>query len=304
MEKRLTRTEMLFSLGFIFMLIVAVAAFFVGVKVGAEKTEARYVPGDKLNGEAELKVTAYQQQDLVSFYHTVFLPYREFVVEWVAAIEKMKAGLSTEPSSQLKELSALADKQYAEASQAAVSRVSPLLVESQTNVLKSLKLFAQAADRLEPEARSEGAAGTVALIGQDAYYRQGLELALTAQQQYYTAMLKWSSSLDPDLPADFEATGIMELEAWKSLPLVVKNKLMADRLARRKLLTAYYPQDLAARVDLFVSTGQAAKMRIKSIDAIVDLLIGTEAVRSGDFAANKARFYGKELLPQLPFFIS
>ncbi len=29
MEKRLTRTEMIFSLGFLFMLILAVAAFFL-----------------------------------------------------------------------------------------------------------------------------------------------------------------------------------------------------------------------------------------------------------------------------------
>ncbi|EXX91459.1 hypothetical protein BG53_00760 [Paenibacillus darwinianus] len=304
MEKRLTRTEMLFSLGFILMLIVAVAAFFVGIKVGADKTEAKYAPANKLNGDAEIKVTAYQQQDLVSFYHTVFLPYREFVSQWVADIDKMKTGLSTDPSAKLKELSALADKQYAEASKATVSRVSPLLVQSHTNVLKSLKLFAQAAERSQSEARSTGAAGVVAQLGKDAYYRQALEFALIAQQQYYTAMLKWSASLDPNMPADVETAGNMDLNAWKTQPLVIKNKLMADQLERRKLLTSYYPQDLTARVDLFLSSGQADRMRTKSVNTVVDLLIGTEAIRIGDFTANKARFYGKELLPQLPFFVS
>ena len=79
---------------------------------------------------------------------------------------------------------------------------------------------------------------------------------------------------------------------------------MADQLERRKLLTSYYPQDLTARVDLFLSSGQADRMRTKSVNTVVDLLIGTEAIRIGDFTANKARFYGKELLPQLPFFVS
>ena len=35
MEKRITRTEMLFSLGFLFMLVFAVGAFFYGVKIGS-----------------------------------------------------------------------------------------------------------------------------------------------------------------------------------------------------------------------------------------------------------------------------
>ena len=43
MEKRITRTEMLFSLGFLFMLIFAVGAFFYGVKIGSDKTEAKLV---------------------------------------------------------------------------------------------------------------------------------------------------------------------------------------------------------------------------------------------------------------------
>lgn len=304
MEKRLTRTEMLFSLGFIFMLVVAVGAFFVGLQVGADRTEAKYVPSKKLNAEADVKVTAYQQQDLVSFYHTVFSPYREFSDQWVAEIDKMKAGLSTEPGSKLKELSALANKQYAEASQSAVSAASPLLVEAQTNLLRSLKLFAQTAERHYSKADSITAGELIAAIGADAYYHQALEYSLLAQKQYYDAMMKWGASLNPDIPAEFQSAGMMEISTWKAQPLVVKNKLMADQLASRNLLTGYYPQDLVARVDQFISSGQASNMKIQTVAAVVDLLLSTDAVRSGDFQANKSRYYSKELLPQLPFFIS
>jgi hypothetical protein len=34
----------------------------------------------------------------------------------------------------------------------------------------------------------------------------------------------------------------------------------------------------------------------------VELLIGTDAVRSGDFIRGKTKFYSSETLPQIPFF--
>ena len=86
MEKRLNRTDLGFSLMFLLMLIIAVGAFFYGVKVGGdrvrtEQTEAAAVEKAKAASAASLP-SAYQQQDLVSFYHTVFLAYREFENEW------------------------------------------------------------------------------------------------------------------------------------------------------------------------------------------------------------------------------
>ncbi|PZD93494.1 hypothetical protein DNH61_23015 [Paenibacillus sambharensis] len=304
MEKRLTRTEMLFSLGFIFMLVVAVAAFLYGMKVGAEETEAKYVPSKKLNAEVADKDTAYQQQDLVSYYHTVFLPYREFLNEWVAETDRMKSGLTEEPADKLKELAALADKQYKEAAKASLPAVSPLLVDAHTSTLKSLKLFKQAAEAQTAAAKSKTPADTAALLFKDAYYKQAAEYALQSQQEYYSAMLKWGSTVNKKVPGNYEAPSLLDLATWKAQPILVKNKLIADQLEARKLLTGYHPQDMTARIDAFIASGQASKMKIKTVSAIVDLLLGTEAVRGGDFMSSKSRFYSKELLPQLPFFIS
>ena len=83
MDKHLSRFQMLFSLGFIFMLVLAVAAFFAGVEVGSSRTESRY-EAKKLLAAASSSKPSYSQQDLVSFYHTVFSPYREFQNEWLA----------------------------------------------------------------------------------------------------------------------------------------------------------------------------------------------------------------------------
>ncbi|MBJ6363489.1 hypothetical protein ACFOQM_19895 [Paenibacillus sp. GCM10012307] len=302
MEKRLTRTEMMFSLGFLLMLIVAVAAFFFGVKIGSDKIEAQYLPMKHLNAEGGPKVTAYQQQDLVSYYHTVFLPLREFQTEWFSAIEKLENGRSTDASASFKELAKQAKKQYQTITTATIPAVSPLLADSQVNVLKSLKLFEQAANRLAGASKDQSISAVLDILHTDAYYAQAVEYTLQSQQQYYGAMLKWGATVNVKVPSDYETPSVLELSNWNKLPFLVKNKVMADQLSSRNTLEAFYPHDLSVRVDEFIESGQPAKMRIKTVSAVVDLLLGTKAVRKGDFTATKLTRYDKELLPQLPFF--
>ncbi|MBW7473483.1 hypothetical protein K0T92_01840 [Paenibacillus oenotherae] len=303
MEKRLTRTEMLFSFGFLFMLVVAVGAFFYGVQIGSDKTESKLIEQTKhLSSTKGGAVTAYQQQDLVSFYHTVFLPYREFQTEWFQSLHKMSSQQLADTSSALKELSSLAKQKYKEAETASVPKTSPLLEQAQLQFLKGLKMFQEAADRGAVSAKELSNAELLSALKQDAYYVEGVKHAMGGQQNYYDAMLQWASSVNPNIPNVIATSDVLEINQWKSLPLVVKNKLMAQQLNTRKQLASFYPQDLTSRVDEFILAGQANKMKMKTIDAIVDLLISTEAVRSGDFSGSKAQLYTKELLPQLPFF--
>lgn len=304
MEKRLSRTEMLFSLAFIFVLILAIAAFFYGVKVGSEKTEAKYLPMKLLHAEGGPKVTAYQQQDLVSYYHTVFLPLREFQAEWFTAMDKLQTGRSTDAAASFKELSKLATKQYETISKSSVSAVSPLLEQSQTNAMKSLKLFEQAATRIASAAKDKAPVAVVNDVPKDAYYTQAVTYALQSQQQYYASMLKWGATTDSKIPGEYETPSVLDISEWNKLPFLVKNKVMADQLHSRGTMESFYPHDLSSRVDEFIASGQPAKMRIKTVSAVVDLLLSTKAVRDGDFSEGKLSRYDKELLPQLPFFYS
>ncbi|MFC4808455.1 hypothetical protein [Paenibacillus sp. GCM10023250] len=303
MEKRLTRTEMLYSLGFLFMLVFAVGAFFYGVKIGSEKTEARLAePAKQLGGSTKGNADAYQQQDLVSFYHTVYSPYREFQNEWIATFRKLSAGQLTNAASALNELSDAAEQAYKEAERASVPANSPLLASAQLQLLKSLRMFDEAASRGAGSVKDAPGAELVKALTTDAYYVDGVKYALSGQQDYYAAMLKWSASVNPDIPGEYEAPGGLSLADWKKLPLTVKNKVAADRLNARRSLAAFYPQDLASRVDEFVHSGQASAMKMRTVDAVIDLLLKTEAVRAGDFGSSKDELYSKELLPQLPFF--
>lgn len=302
MEKRITRTEMLFSLGFLFMLILAVGAFFYGMKVGSDRTEAKLVQSTIHLSSKKSTATAYQQQDLVSFYHTVFLPYREFQAEWSQMIHKMSSGQISDPASALKELSSLAKQKYTDAEHASVPKSSPLLEQAQLQLLKGLVMFSDTASRGVALSKDMPAPDLALAIMKDAYYLEGVKQVMAGQQSYYNAMLKWSSSVNPNIPDQYSSPAVLDIQKWKTLPLTVKNKVMADQLNVRKQLASFYPQDLASRVDQFIKSGQASNMKMKTVDAVVDLLISTDAVRTGDFSDSKAQLYSKELLPQLPFF--
>src|ERR1700730_10741982 len=108
MDKRLNRSDLMFSLAFLLMRVIAIGAFFYGVKVGTARVEAQYASEHKPATAAPPPPYAYQQQDLVSFYHTVFLSYREFQNDWFAAQDKWLSDSTADRSASLKELSKVA----------------------------------------------------------------------------------------------------------------------------------------------------------------------------------------------------
>ncbi|NIK67678.1 hypothetical protein [Paenibacillus sp. BK720] len=300
MEKRLPRSAMIFSLGFVFMLVCAVGAFFYGVKLGTSKTETKYEMKE-LQAAAVQTSSPYQQQDLVSFYHTVFLSYREFQSEWNDAMDDFAKGQGGSASSALKHLAELAHSKRTAASSFDMQK-SPLLGEAQTNYIRSLEQFEKAAKAAAASAKSTDASKLQSSIKQLGSYQLAVKQALAAQQAYYAAMMKWGATVEPNIPANYTTPKVIQINSWSSLPLIVKNKLMADQLASRQQFTEYYPQDLTSRIDDFIASGQPAKLNLKTVSAIADLLIDTEAVRSGDFTENRSKLYNKDLLPQLPFF--
>ncbi|MBD2845198.1 hypothetical protein IDH44_08340 [Paenibacillus sp. IB182496] len=303
MKKRHLRSELLFSLGFIFMLIVTVAAFLYGVQVGYDRTESKYEAMKQLNSEADTGPSiAYQQQDLVSYYHTVFLPFREFQNEWLTTMDKLRGESSADPVSALKAAGKLAKQQQQTLAEATLPPNTPLLEQSRVSWLESLRLFGQVADLAAKQAGDAERGAALTAVEKQALYTEAVQQAVQGQQRYYAAMLKWGASVDPDLPDAFEMPSMLPLADWSKQPLIVKNKIMADQLANRGRLTSYYPQDLAAQTDQLIASGEAANIKLTTVSAAVELLVGTGAVRSGDFAASKSAFYVDELLPQLPFF--
>jgi hypothetical protein len=284
------------------MLVIAVGAFFYGVKVGTDRTESKFAKEEVIEATATPQPNAYQQQDLVSFYHTVFLTYREFQNDWITAQAKWLSDPTADRAASMKELAKSAQKKYDAIKAVYVAPVSPQLKDSQTNYLKSLKLFHESFSELAASA-NEGTADLVMdKVNNNSFYKEGRTQALLAQKQYYNSMLKWAESVNADVPGDYVSPEVLSIAKWKALPLLVKIKVSSDYLSEQNELTGFLPHDLTARIDQFISSGQADKRKVKSFNAIAELLVSTEAVRNGDFIEMKSRFYGDEQLPQLPFF--
>ncbi|WP_373229760.1 hypothetical protein [Cohnella sp.] len=303
MEKRLNRSDLMFSLAFILMLIIAVGAFFYGVQVGSERVESQYVSESPLS-ISSASPSAYQQQDLVSFYHTVFLPYREFQIDWFAAQNKWLADPTADRSASLKELSKSAQQKYESIKGANVSQISTKLTDAQTSYLKSLKLFKESFSSLAATANEGTVDMALDKMQADPFFKEARLHSLTAQDEYYSSMLFWAESVNSDIPGNYESPEILSTTKWKALPLIVKIKVTSDYLSEQLILSDFMPHDLTARIDQFITSGQADKRKVKSFSAIAELLTSTEAVRNGDFIQLKSRFYEHEQLPQLPFFFT
>lgn len=302
MEKRLNRSDLVFSLTFLLMLVIAVGAFFYGVKIGSQRVEAQYAAKEAPESAPSAAANAYQQQDLVSFYHTVFLPYREFQNDWFAAQNSWLADPAADRSASMKELSKSAEQKYNTIKGVHVAQTSPLLKDAQNRYLKSLKLFKESFNNLAAQGNEGIASMTLDKVNENAYFKEGRIQSLAAQKDYYDAMLKWAASINLNIDGDYKVPDNMNVTKWKSLPLVIKLKVTADYLSQQKLMTPYLPHDLTARVDQFINSGQTDKKKIKTFSAIAELMTSTEAVRNGDFLEMKARFYESQQLPQLPFF--
>lgn len=300
MSSRTSRSQMLYTLGLLLFLISAFAAFFTGVKVGADKTEDKYERLSIYNPGAEEFSGSYQQQDLVSFYHNVFLPYREFKRDWNDQVDKLaRSSDGRENSAILKNLSILADKQYKKVNQDSIFTNSPLLKQSQLNILKSLTLFSQASNKVSAGA---GGSETAKVLKNDAFTSSAIKFGLLAQKDFYNSMLKWGAKSNSKIPMDPGEMKVFTFNEWKKMPLLLKNATIASMMLNQSIYAGYDPQDITAKVDDMIYSGTASSLNLTDVQSSVKLLISTGAIKEQDFIKWREQYYGKEILPQLPFF--
>lgn len=299
MSKRNSRNQMLYTLVFIFFLICAFAAFFTGVKVGADKTEAKYDKYTSNNGFEEF-TSSYQQQELVTFYHNVFLPYREFKRDWNIQVDKLKRSTDARVNAAvMKNLSILADTHYEKINQDSIFTNSPLLHQSQLNVLKSLTLFSKASGKISA---SEAGTETARQLNEDPFTTGAVKYGLLAQKNFYDSMLKWGSKTNSKIPSasgELKSTSFIQ---WKKMPLLLKNSFIADIMLNRGIFAGFDPQDITAKIDDMIHSGTASALNLSDVQSAVSLLISTGAVQEQDFTKWREQYYSRETIPQLPFF--
>lgn len=301
-KKSSSRIELYFSLTLIFVIIISTAAFFSGVKVGADKMEDKYDYLKATPSDPEF-IDSYQQQDLVNFYHTVFLPYREFKSEWVAKTETIiQTENAAETNKLLKQLRQLADDKYNAISKTTMYSTSPLLQESQTELLSSIRLLGDAADKISSSSNLNSGEQLMKEFKNNKLYKNGINYGLTAQKKYYSSMVKWSSKVNPSISLKYDFTKEISFTSWRSYSLIIKNAAVSTILTKDSIYKAYDPQDMTARIDNLIKSGNVKSMNLHSVNDVIHLLSTTDAVKENDFKKWKNKYYSEELLPQLPFF--
>jgi len=282
------------------MLILVVAAFFSGVKVGADRMDAKY-DYLKVAPSAPDFSDSYQQKDLVTFYHTVFLPYRVFKSEWVTQTEAINRNEDASKNKKLlKNLNRLADEKYAEVMKNNMYASSPLLQDAQINLLKSLRLFGDSVSNLSTSNQKSGE-HIMKELQQEIYYKSATKYGLLAQKNYYAAMLKWGAKIDSNIPEQYAYQKQLSLKEWDEYPLIVKNAAVSSILLNNSMYGAYDPQDMTSKIDYMLNSGSAQSLKLTNVQSVINLLNRTDAVKENDFMKKK-NLYKKELLPQLPFF--
>lgn len=115
---------MLFSLGFLALLITAFGTFFLGLNLGIDKTEAKYANLKAITFREENE-TSYQQQDLVTFYYVVFQPYQQFKEDYLTLIEDITHSSKPVSSDKLKDIRDKAKASYEQIAVQSIADSSP-----------------------------------------------------------------------------------------------------------------------------------------------------------------------------------
>lgn len=302
MEKRLTRTDYLFAALTIFMLVCMVGAFFIGFTIGQNKTEDRYKALLAAQTELTDDTGSYTGQTLVSFYHNMYLPFKAFQDSWfqsINALESNSEDLNT--SSSLKDLIHQANETYDLLAGKTIADHSPLLKQAHAEFATSLKQFANGLKPFASKTKTMSGADLASALNADSALNDAKHAALQGQRNFYLSMVKWYQTFDTTVQA---TTGEQNLsiEEWSKLPLLVKNQYIAERMLAQESYHAYLPQDLAVRIDDLIASGQADKLGIANVLDAIQLLDGTQAVRTDDFIKLKNKHYFNEHLPEIPFF--
>ncbi|MFC6649942.1 hypothetical protein [Paenibacillus rhizoplanae] len=234
------------------------------------------------------------------FYHNVFLPYREFKRNWNVQVDGLARSTDArQNAATLKNLSILADKQYDKVTQDSLFTNSPMLYESQLNILKSLTLFSQASGKVTANASGAEAAK---LLRSDNFTSSAVRFGLLAQKNFYDSMLKWGSKTNASIPQQSGELKTLSFIQWKKMPLLLKNASIANIMLNRGIYAGYDPQDITAKIDDMIYSGTASSLKLNDIQSSVTLLISTGAVQEQDFIKWREQYYDKEIMPQLPFF--
>lgn len=263
---------------------VGIGAFFFGMHVGRTQTEARYRELVlELTEDKKTEKSAYHQQHIASFYHTVWKPMHDAYGVWFDALDAAVAKKSAVDTARVRDALRGAAAKIINAS---FPENSPLLTEAKDDSVRSLEAFVLALQSINTEPARQ--------LRNDTRLVEARTYALRAQRAAYEAMRLWAGNKKNGETKD------VSFVRWRTMSFLSKSAFVAHHMVQLDWFAPFWAHDVVARIDALDQAGTLPGAQ-PTVVSTMRKLQETDAVRNGDYAQQRA-MYAAETLPLLPIF--
>lgn len=301
MSSRLSKIDFFVVFMILLSLACLIGGFFLGANFSRSKAEAEFQRflAEINEEESENALLKYSHTDFVSFYHQVYLPFKEFRTRVIPFLEH--AEHSVEPQQLIDEsteLRRIVSSVKKEIENAKVPQTSPLLQKSQAQFILALQAFEQSFQDISSLDKDE--IEQVFNLIQGEAFLSGKDYWLEGQKLFYEALILWESFfVSKESPQFIENPTNYTLRDWSALSFHQKNDLIAKLLAELQLVTLYNPEDVAVYINSLAANSHQDKQQ-KVLEA-VRFLSASDSIRAGEFLT-RINEYEAEALPMIPLF--
>lgn len=301
MSNRLTKFDFFVVFMILLSLACLIGGFFIGASYTRSKAEAEFNQyiAEVSKYQTESTLLNYAHTDFVSYYHQIYLPFKEFRNLYIAQIESsIKSGDYAQIADNVSSLRKQTERIMKEIERAQIPHTSPLLQTSQKELLRSLMSYEQGLDKLAdlPKERAESIS---TFLQESEEFSAGKKHWLKGQRLFYEALLFWESFfVTEEKPQLIENPSQYTLNQWVQLGFHQKNELIAKLLEELELVTLYNPEDVTVYIDSLASHHHDGNQRV--VDAL-QFLSASDSIREGQFI-EKIKDYESVQLPMIPLF--
>lgn len=302
MSNRLSKADFFVIFMILLSLACLIGGFFLGANIGkgkAEKEFNRYVEDMSVQG-LDTDSLNYSHTDFVSFYHQVYIPFKEFRNAYIDFEQQVQ-----DPDQTLKELSKSVDMQKLtinvkkELESAHIPNTSPLLQQSRKEYILALQAYELGFKNLF-SLDNEQAEPVHTLIQEWDDFLVGKNHWLKGQSLFYEALVLWESFfVTKENPKLVENASNYTLHEWAQLSFHHRNDLIAKVLADQKIVTTFNPEDVTVYLDALSKHSNLNKQQ-KVVEAL-QFLIASNSIRQGEFL-EKIKEYDSVDFPMVPLF--
>ena len=303
MQKRLTKSDFMMAYMIIITLACTIGGFFFGayyMKAEYESAMAAALEAEKQQAEKERflkEQKLYNEQDFIRFHYAVYEPVLSLKSAHFQALENWAEADRQTREDSLDHLVQTAEETLDQLEKDVALPTSPLLLQAQENFRSSVRVYLERMEQL----RSDQTSNALTRDEISAQLAGTQESWLKAQEQVYLSFATWESAYVLRKPLPQVNLQSVTVEQWKQYPLLYRTYLSSAAMTAKKEWPAFSPEDLTARLDNLLASGDASTIGIRDVTSAVGILYATDAIQPGDFKQMHKNYAGAKV-PEVPLF--